>query len=108
MIDGPSVKQMQSLLKEFAKKEKERELKEIHDSINSDFISKKYYELMNLVAVNKQIIKKINALESIMSSFPSSYTLAEVKEYLVDSNFKYENLIRDFISNCLNYKEEII
>ena len=101
MIDSPSVKQMQSLLKE-------RELKEIHDSINSDFISKKYYELMNLVAVNKQIIKKINALESIMSSFPSSYTLAEVKEYLVDSNFKYENLIRDFISNCLNYKEEII
>ena len=106
MIDSPSVKQMLSLLKEFTKVEKERELKENHDSINSDFISKKYYELMNLVAVNNQIINKINNLDSIMSSFPSSYTLAEVKEHLVDSNLKYENLIRDFISNCLNNKEE--
>lgn len=106
MIDSPSVKQMLSLLKEFSKEEKERELKENHDSINSEYISKRFYELMNLVAVNNQIIKKINALESIMSSFPSSYTLAEVKEHLVDSNLKYENLIRGFISNCLNYKEK--
>ena len=106
MIDSPSVKQMLSLLKEFTKEKKERELKENHDSINSEYISKRYYELMNLVAVHNQIIKKINALESIMSSYPSSYTLAEVKEYLVDSNLKYENLIRGFISNCLNYKEK--
>lgn len=106
MIDSPSVKQMLSLLKEFTKEKKERELKENHDSINSEYISKRYYELMNLVAVHNQIIKKINALGSIMSSYPSSYTLAEVKEYLVDSNLKYENLIRGFISNCLNYKEK--
>lgn len=108
MIDSPSVKQMLSLFKEFAKAKKECELKENHDSINSEYISKRYYELMNLVAVHNQIINKINNLDSIMSSFPSSYTLAEVKEHLVDSNLKYENLIRDFISNCLNYKEEII
>ena len=108
MIDSPSVKQMLSLFKEFAKAKKERELKENHDSINSEYISKRYYELMNLVAVHNQIINKINNLDSIMSSFPSYYTLAEVKEHLVDSNLKYENLIRDFISNCLNYKEEII
>lgn len=35
MIDSPPVKQMLSLFKEFAKEEKERELKENHDSINN-------------------------------------------------------------------------
>lgn len=62
---------------------------------------------MNLVAVHNQIINKINNLDSIMSSFPSTYTLSDVKEYLMDSNLKYENHIRDFINDCLNNKESI-
>lgn len=74
--------------------------------INKDCILKKYYELMNLVGIKNQIIRRMESLEHVMEAYPSSLTLSEVKERLIDIDMKYENLIRDFLGECLEYKEE--
>ena len=74
-------------------------------ALNEDDISKKYFELMNLIGIKNQIIRRMEALEHVMEAYPSSFTLSEVKEHLMDTNLKYEKLISNFIVDCLNNKE---
>ena len=97
---------MQRNLDQYIKdlQEQERSLK--MKALNKDDISKKYYELMNLVGIKNQIIRRMESLEHVMEAYPSSLTLSEVKERLIDLDMKYENLIRDFLGECLEYKEE--
>lgn len=106
MIDSPYFKEMQRDLDQHIKdlQEQERSLK--MKALNEDDISKKYYELMNLVGIKNQIIRRMESLEHVMEAYPSFLTLSEVKERLIDIDMKYENLIRDFLGECLEYKEE--
>lgn len=105
MIDSPYFKEMQRNLDQYTKdlQEQERSLK--MKALNEDNISKKYFELMNLIGIKNQIIRRMEALEYVMEAYPSSFTLSEVKEQLMDTDIKYEKLIRNFIVDCLNNKE---
>ena len=59
--------------------------------------SRRYHDIKNIIGMEIQMQKRMEALEYIMEAYPSSYTLKEIKDQLEYVMLKNDKELRELI-----------